>query len=171
MRTSASRAFFVMLCLLVLGSMGLWYSSIDKYLDPTRWYFWTLNGKEDGFAIVPAAPSGRHIIDIGFLSTAADYKTFNTRCQPPEGIITTPWRGVMLCDSGHLQPIGELGKFSEKFQEALSYFKSRVDGMYAETYWQMFSDAVTHLLAALGVWSLLLSGWWTFRWIRAAPQG
>jgi hypothetical protein len=152
--------------------MGLWYSGIDDYTSPSRFYFWTLSGKDDGFVTLPAAPSGRHIIDIAFQSSdVEDSREFRRRCQPQGGATTTFWRGVVLCDTAHLQPVGQVRDISEEFQEAVSYFKSRVDGMYADTYWRMFSDALTHVLAALGVWCALLLGWTTFRWIIAAPAG
>jgi len=50
---------------------------------------------------------------------------------------------------------------------AMDYFKEKVDKAYSRHYFEVAYGLLMHVLAALGIWFVLLLSWVTYRWIAA----
>ena len=105
LRTKISRAFFVILCLLVFGSIAGWYwAPTGRYVYPTEFYYWTE---------YPTNPARINMTPRPWnTESARDYKM---QCNRTSGIAGATWRGVELCNAAVFD--------SEQFSVAYSYFK------------------------------------------------
>ena len=167
LKTKTSRAFFVMLGLLLAGSMALWYWGWRHggYPHPTTDCYVT-------------AGRGVEVEDCGTLARAArkkfdqgvqDLKRKGFRGFTKEeleerkpSISHFMWRDVWLGNPAGLE--------QDQFVQAIPIFKSHVDSAYSRMYRKMVSGLSWHILGALGIWCFLLLAWRTYVWVVTAPR-
>jgi hypothetical protein len=170
LQSRASRLFFVALIVLLIGSVALWYWSLNS-IHLTKSYFWT---QERNAGIDIRSPTRRAIIDASIYPSYAisSYENYqralqllNQRCDPAElasrQIFTAGalWRDVELCNAA--------GLTGEEFDVANQYFRSRVDELYSQLYLSMTVSLLSHILAALVIWGFLFVAWRTCSWVMA----
>jgi hypothetical protein len=175
LQTRSSRAFLVLLGLVVTGSIGAWYWIGPTHLKPTDVYYWTEAFSKAGIDI--RSPNRKAIIDSDIYPPSGPLsrelqRRLKERCDlsvrnnsPNAGGAVTvgaEWRGVSLCNSA------DLGK--EEFEVAHSYFKTRVDEDYNRFYSGTTGDLLGFIVVGLISWCLLLLGWRIYRWVISAPE-
>jgi hypothetical protein len=168
LKTRTSRAFALVLAVLVIGASGLWYWSGPNRVHPTALYFWTQDAATAGIDI--RSPTRTAIIKEdaypgfrwpGYREAS---KELQQRCATPAGhpgeatiTVGAEWRDVRLCNPANLP--------RSEFEIAHAYFKSRVDQDYMRYYSQSVSDLLLFVAGALLVWCCLLLAWLAIRWI------
>jgi hypothetical protein len=137
LKTRTSRAFTLVLVVLVIGAIGLWYWSGPNRFHPTALYFWTQDAATAGIDI--RSPTRTAIIkedaypEIGWPGYREASKELQRRCATPAGhpgdatiLAGSEWRDVRLCNAANLA--------KNEFEIAHTYFKSRVDEDYVRLY-------------------------------------
>jgi hypothetical protein len=168
LQTKVSRFLFVALMVLLVAAIAVWYGR-SRYIHPTDWYFWTQDA-DAGIDI--RSPTRRAMIDTDFTPIASwsesRVKLFEDRCDVSRllatsraSVVTTDaeWRHVTLCNPAALK--------GEQFEIASGYFRTRVDELYSQMYFEMAWDLSSYIVGALAVWVVLLSGLRIGSWVKA----
>jgi hypothetical protein len=166
-KTKSSRAFLVLLGLIVSGSIGTWYWGGPTHVNPTDFYYWTQKFSEAGVDI--RSPNSKAVIEVDAYPTMGwplsmyreGRRKLRERCDAAAGFGGAEWRGVTLCNTANLN--------NDEFEVAHNYFKVRVDEDYNEFYGGTACDLLVFIFVALTSWCFLLLGWRIYRWVVAAP--